>query len=102
MDKKIESAVGPMKGIMIFQFLLSFAISLGICISAGVILWNVEENNECRASNNSDGTGDSIDVAKRFKQIISIYFAIGITDSVRTLAVLIAIFAKKPKIAKIH
>ena len=57
---------------------------------------------ECKAFNDEEETGDPIDVAYRFKIIISIYFAVGIIDTVRTLFVLLALFFQRPKLAMIH
>ena len=75
--------------------------SLAIATSAGIYLFEIETDHECKSFNAESG-GETVSVSKRYNIVLLIYFTIGIVDSIRTLAVLVAIFSNKHTFVKIY
>lgn len=90
---------------MAIQFVLYLCASIALTVSTGVYLWDKETDTICYANEDKKqtiGDDDKTDVHERFNVILKIYFAVFITEVVRSAFMLIAILTRKAGIAKIY
>eukprot|EP00347_Sterkiella_histriomuscorum_P000822 403374382 len=82
---------GLQNDLIFYQFAVQFASSVAVTVATAVYLWGYETESKCEAPFNGDtdwGRGDEyVDVAKRFRDILKIWFAFGITDVFRCMLV---------------
>ena len=102
------------QGLVIFgiQYGLYLSASIALTVATGVYLWDKETDNQCYGQNDSKAVlpgipptvdeDDWIDVSQRFSDILKIYFAVFVTETVRTALLLIAIIAKSSKLANVY
>ena len=92
------------KGLVVMgiQFTLYLCASIALTVATGYYLWEKETDNKCKASNDKNTLNDLIDVMERFEIILKIYFAVFVTETVRSGIMLLAIITKKVGLAKIY
>lgn len=84
-------ATGVQNDIIFYQFAIQLASSVAVTVATAVYLWSKETETKCQAPFDAGDWGrtdEYIDVAKRFRDILKIWFAFGITDVFRCLLVL--------------
>lgn len=92
--------------ILAVQYILYLCASIALTIATGYYLWKVETNNQCSASNNGESdtlAGKNLtNVKDRFDIIMKIYFAVFITEVVRCLLMVIAVFSRSNALANLY
>lgn len=76
-------------------------------MATGVYLWAKDEDKICLAPNSNldrtvDASANWIDVSRRFRDVLKIFFAVAITDVFRSVLMIIAVCAKKPALAMLY
>ena len=70
---------------------MQIASSIAVTVATAVYLWGFETETMCEAPFNGDTdwgkTDEYVDVSKRFRDILKIWFAYGIVDVVRCVLV---------------
>lgn len=104
--KRIET--GKALAVMGIQYGLYLAASIALTIATGYYLWEKETDNECRAYNQKDQFQAMMDgeevikVHERFDIILKIYFAVFVTEVVRSVIMLMAVVLKSTKLAQLY
>ena len=99
-ERRIHNAKGSKRSSLLWaESVLGLLFNLAIAISSGYYLFNIERNVDCVGSNT---IRDSVNVGRRFKSLLIIYFVIGIVNVVRNLCMLCALRSGNRGLSMIH
>ena len=102
-SERVELETG--RWLLFAQYFTYLAASIALTVATAYYLWNVETSDNgysCTAPITSSSDSNTVNVTTRFEVILKIYFTVFIVDSVRLIVLLIGIFAKSKKIAKLY
>ena len=87
------------------QFFIWMAGSIAVTISCGVLLWKREVETECLAPNYDSDVRvfeNYVDVSRRFRDVLKIFFSVAITDVFRCVFMIIAVIRKSESFATLY
>lgn len=93
---------GNQKDLLNIQFIYQMLQSLAIFVAVASFLWTKEVDYTCDAPQYSVEPTGTVNVAKRFRDILKIWWAYGVTDFFRSIIALIAISVNSKKLAWIY
>jgi len=98
---------GKEVGRLTFQFFMWLISSIAITVATGVFLWAKDEEKSCLAPNSyNDRTWSNqanwIDVSRRFRDVLKIFFACAITDVFRSFLMIVAVRRQSGSLATLY
>jgi hypothetical protein len=90
-----------------WNFALWLITSIAITVATGVILWASDEDKVCKAPNSHhdrtiSAQANWIDVGRRFRDVLKIFFACAITDVFRSVIMIIAVNTQNGSLATLY
>lgn len=116
-DSKVKmedvlSAVNRVEGgkqvrALTFTFFLWLCASITITVATGVYLWAYDTDGVCKAPNSLSKRSISfqsewIDVNRRYRDVLKIFFSVAIVDVFRSLVMIIAAVKQSPALATLY
>ena len=90
---------GNQNDLLTWQMVFQAVSSLSIFVAVASFLWTKEVNERCIAPSYSVQPSDLVDVSKRFRDILKIWWTFALTDFARSIIGLLAVQIKSPKLA---
>lgn len=79
--------------------------STAITVATGVLLWNKEKDARCLAPNHEEDARvfeEYVDVSRRFRDVLKIFFTVAIIDVFRSVCMIIAVLRKVEVLATLY
>ena len=92
---------------MTFTFFLWLVASITITVATGVYLWAYDTDDVCKAPNSLSKRSISfqsewIDVNRRYRDVLKIFFSVAIVDVFRSLVMIIAVARQSAALATLY
>ena len=103
--KRVES--GAQVRALTCNFFLWFCASICITVSSGVYLWEYDGDTQCKAPNSykhrsQDFKKDWIDVSRRYRDVLKIFFSCALVDVFRSFVMILATLRKSGALATLY
>jgi hypothetical protein len=103
--KRVEG--GQQVRALTFTFFLWLVASITITVASGVYLWAYDSDEVCKAPNSlskrsTSFKSDWIDVNKRYRDVLKIFFSVAIVDVFRSLVMIIAVCRQSAALATLY
>lgn len=93
---------GNQNDLLTWQMVFQAVSSLSIFVAVASFLWTKEVNERCVAPSHSVQPSDLVDVSKRFRDILKIWWTFALTDFARSIIGLLAVQIKSKKLAAFY
>ncbi len=84
-------ARGNQNDLLKIQFFYSAASSLAVTVAVASYLWTKDVDNKCQAPEFFNGPASLVNVDKRFRAVLKMWFTFGVVDFFRSMLALVAI-----------
>ena len=95
-------AHGNQKDLLTYQYVFQAIASLAIFVAVASFLWRKEVNEVCKAPYFNVPPSDLVDVSRRFRDILKIWWTFALIDFIRSLIGILAVQNDSKKLANLY